>query len=116
MMKFETIEHGSITQVTLQETRLGAAQSIRFKESIRELVDGGAEYILLDMEQVNFMDSSGLGALVAMMKYMGAEKKFELTGLTPMVDKVFKLTRMDEVFQVHASVQDAVAAAEEALI
>ncbi len=75
MMKFEIIEHGPIMQVQLQETRLDAAQSIRFKEGVRELVDAGAEYILLDMEQVNFMDSSGLGALVAMMKYMGVEKK-----------------------------------------
>ncbi|KAB7614863.1 STAS domain-containing protein [Amylibacter sp. SFDW26] len=115
-MKFEETKHGVITQIQLHETRLDAAQSIRFKEAIREIVDEGAEHILLDMQEVKFMDSSGLGALVAMMKYMGAEKKFELTGLTPMVEKVFKLTRMDEVFQVHPSVQDAITAVEDALI
>ena len=35
---------------------------------------------------------------------LDAEKKFEITGLTPMVGNVFKLTRMDEVFRVHNTV------------
>ncbi len=115
-MKFERQEHGAITHIKLEETRLDAAQSIRFKEAVREIVDEGVTHILLDMGAVNFMDSSGLGALVSMMKYMGTEKKFELTGLTPMVEKVFKLTRMDEVFQVYGSAQEALSASENTLI
>ena len=106
-MNIETEINGAITHVRLEEARLDAAQAIPFKENIRQIVDEGADYVLLDMERVEFMDSSGLGALVSVMKYMGSEKKFEITGLTPMVEKVFKLTRMDEVFRVHSSAHDA---------
>ncbi|MBE9476842.1 MAG: STAS domain-containing protein [Proteobacteria bacterium] len=110
-MNFETIQNGTVTHLKLEESRLDAAHAIQFKEGIRAVADEGAEYILLDMTKVEFMDSSGLGALVSVMKYMGADKKFEITGLTPMVEKVFKLTRMDEVFRVHRSVEDALQAA-----
>jgi anti-sigma B factor antagonist len=110
-MKFETTQNGSITHLKMNSSRLDAAQAISFKESVRAISDDGADYILLDMESVEFMDSSGLGALVSVMKYMGVEKKFEITGLTPVVEKVFKLTRMDEVFQVHRTVEDALNAA-----
>jgi anti-sigma B factor antagonist len=106
-MNFETTQNGPITHLRLVESRLDAAQAIHFKEGVRAVADNGADYILLDMEKVEFMDSSGLGALVSVMKYMGAEKKFEITGLTPMVEKVFKLTRMNEVFRVHSSIEDA---------
>lgn len=111
-MNFETIQNGAITHLRLEDARLDAAQAIPFKEIVRGIADDGANYILLDMGAVEFMDSSGLGALVSVMKYMGAEKKFEITGLTPMVEKVFKLTRMDEVFRVHNSVEDALLAVE----
>ena len=109
-MNFETIQNGAITHLRLEDARLDAAHAILFKETVRSIADAGADYILLDMGAVEFMDSSGLGALVSVMKYMGAEKKFEITGLTPMVEKVFKLTRMDEVFRVHNSVEDALLA------
>ena len=111
-MDFETIQNGAITHLKLDETRLDAAQAICFKEGVRAIADNGADHILLDMAKVEFMDSSGLGALVSVMKYMGGERKFEITGLTPMVEKVFKLTRMDEVFRVHGSVEEALKAAE----
>lgn len=110
-MDFETIQNGALLHLKMNSTRLDAAQAISFKENVRAIVDEGADYILLDMASVEFMDSSGLGALVSVMKYMGVEKRFEITGLTPIVEKVFKLTRMDEVFQVHRSVEDAIHAA-----
>jgi anti-sigma B factor antagonist len=113
-MNFETIQYGVITHLKLEDSRLDAAQAIRFKEAVRAISDEGSDYILLDMSNVEFMDSSGLGALVSVMKYMGAEKKLEITGLTPMVEKVFKLTRMDEVFRVHNSVKEALHLAETA--
>ncbi len=36
---------------------------------------------------------------------LGAEKKFEITGLAPMVENIFKLIRMDEIFRVHNTVE-----------
>jgi anti-sigma B factor antagonist len=56
---------------------------------------------------VNFLDSSGLGAVVAVMKLLMPARKLELAGLTATVEKVFRLTRMDSVFTIHTVVPGA---------
>lgn len=83
------------------EDRLDAARAIQFKERMRELTAGAPPRVVLDLSQVAFLDSSGLGAVVAVMKLLGPDRKLELAGLTPTVEKVFRLTRMDTVFVIH---------------
>ncbi len=100
-------KYGDVTIAKLEETRLDAALSVRFKEAMREVADSEADDVVLDLGQVMFMDSSGLGAVVAVMKMMGREKNFRIAGLTPAVDKVFKLTRMDSVFKILTSAEEA---------
>ncbi|MCP5088918.1 MAG: STAS domain-containing protein [Rhodobacteraceae bacterium] len=107
-MEFETENHNEVLIVRLLEPRLDAALSVRFKEAMREVADESTEEIVLDLANVTFMDSSGLGAVVAVMKHMGRERVFKIASLTPAVDKVFKLTRMDSVFQILESAQDAI--------
>lgn len=90
--------------VTATEARIDAAGAIRFKDRMRELVQTPAQRVVLDLSRVTFLDSSGLGAVVAVMKTLGPGRKLELAGLTPTVQKVFRLTRMDSVFTIHESV------------
>ncbi len=106
-MKLTVQNHGEVTIATLEETRLDAALSVRFKEGMREVAESDVDNVVLDLSQVMFMDSSGLGAVVAVMKLMGREKMFQIAGLTPAVDKVFKLTRMDSVFKILDTAEDA---------
>lgn len=95
--------------IAVSESRIDAAGAIQFKDRMRELTDDGPARVILDLSGVDFLDSSGLGAVVAAMKQAGANKKLELAGLTPTVAKVFRLTRMDGVFTIHASVEAALA-------
>jgi anti-sigma B factor antagonist len=92
---------GDMLVVTAMETRIDAAGAIRFKDRMRELVQDPAPRVVLDLSQVTFLDSSGLGAVVAVMKLLGPSRTLELSGLTPTVLKVFRLTRMDSVFTIH---------------
>lgn len=108
-MNLEPKMQGNLLVITVGEPRIDAAIAIKFKEKVRELTGDSPERVLLDMGQVEFLDSSGLGALVAAMKQLGAGRALELAQLSPAVQKVFRLTRMDSVFRVHASVDDAVA-------
>jgi anti-sigma B factor antagonist len=103
----ETI--GNALLVTVCEPRIDAAVAIQFKDRMREVSDGGPERVILDMSSVNFLDSSGLGAVVAVMKFLGKKRSFELAGLTPTVAKVFRLTRMDSIFTIHADRATAIA-------
>lgn len=111
-MNIETEQYGNITIIKLCEKRLDAALSVRFKEGMREVMDAGATDVVLDLSDVAFMDSSGLGAVVAVMKHMGRERRFRIAALTPAVDKVFKLTRMDSIFKILESASEAIETAE----
>lgn len=93
--------------VSVQDNRIDAAVAIEFKDAMREQTDSGPDLVVLDLSRVEFIDSSGLGAIVAAMKHMGAGRKLALAGLTPTVERVFKLTRMDSVFSVFPSLEGA---------
>jgi anti-sigma B factor antagonist len=100
----ESVE--GVLLVRVGEERLDAAIAIRFKDRMREVTAQPAARVVLDMSQVDFLDSSGLGAVVAVMKSLAPGRKLELAGLTPNVEKVFRLTRMDSVFRIHADISD----------
>lgn len=106
-MNLELSTRGDTLLVRVAEPRIDAAVAIEFKDQMRKAMATRTTRVLLDLEEVNFLDSSGLGAVVAVMKMMEAGRKLELSGLTPPVDKVFRLTRMDRVFTIHRDAASA---------
>ncbi|TRW98721.1 STAS domain-containing protein [Paracoccus sp. M683] len=86
--------------IRVEEQRLDAAIATRFKDRMREIVSKCSTPVLLDLRQVQFMDSSGLGAMIAIHKAMPHGISLVLEGLQPNVERVFRLTRMDTVFTI----------------
>ncbi|SFA54007.1 anti-sigma B factor antagonist [Paracoccus halophilus] len=86
--------------IQVDEKRLDAAIATAFRDKVRSLIGNGGAAVTLDLSGVDFMDSSGLGAVIAIFKSMPAGRKLELTGLTPNVARVFQLTRMDTVLTI----------------
>lgn len=98
--------------ITVNADRIDAAMAIQFKEDMRTETENGPDHVILDLSAVEFIDSSGLGAIVAAMKQLDDHRKLDLAGLTPTVEKVFRLTRMDTVFQLYPSLGAAMATLE----
>lgn len=88
------------TVVLLQAARLDAAVAEGVKSEIKQIIDRGERYLIVDFSAVQFMDSSGLGALVGALKMMGPGGQMEIINASPTVLKVLKLTRMNKVFIV----------------
>ncbi|OAN77145.1 anti-anti-sigma factor [Sulfitobacter sp. EhC04] len=86
--------------VALREQRIDAAVALDFKDTMRQAAQDGDQNIILDLSEVTFIDSSGLGAIVATMKFLAPDRSLILAGMTAPVDRVFKLTRMDSVFAI----------------
>lgn len=86
--------------IHVDEKRLDAAIATTFRDQVRELIIDSDSQVTLNLGGVDFMDSSGLGAVIAIFKTMPADRKLELTGLTPNVERVFQLTRMDTVLTI----------------
>ncbi len=98
---------GEIQVVTVEAGRIDAAMAIQFKDDMRAITDSEAARVILDLTAVEFIDSSGLGAIVASMKQLGGGRKLDLAGLQPVVEKVFRLTRMDTVFNLYPNLDEA---------
>ena len=106
-MQMTSVENGNALVVTVTDRRIDAAVAVRFKDKMLELTTHPSERVILDMQNVEFLDSSGLGAVVGSMKQLGRERKLDLAGLTPAVEKVFRITRMDRVFRIFPNVDAA---------
>ncbi len=105
-MNLESEHRGDILVIRAVGDRIDAAGAIQFKERMREIIQTPSKRVVLDMSRVVFLDSSGLGAVVAVMKALGPIRRLELSGLTPTVEKVFRLTRMDSVFIIHKALPE----------
>lgn len=96
--------------ISVADSRIDAPVAIQFKDQMRTATDGVDGRIILDLTHVDFVDSSGLGAIVAALKQLGPDQKLELAALSATVAKVFRLTRMDKVFPIHDTMEQAVGA------
>ena len=108
-MKMCFENHGPVGLLRVEEHRLDASVAIQFKDRFRDLTAGASGDVILDLGAVDFLDSSGLGAVVAARKLLGPGRVLELAGLTPAVARVMTLTRMHTVFPIHPDAKTALA-------
>lgn len=99
-MQMTATEYGATLVVTVGDRRIDAAVAVRFKDKMLELTEHPSQRVVLDLSNVEFLDSSGLGAVVGSMKQLGRKRQLDLAALTPTVEKVFRITRMDRVFRI----------------
>ncbi len=107
-MLLETTVTQDATVVEVMENRVDAAVAVQFKDAVRLATQEGPYRVVLDMGRVAFLDSSGLGAVIGAMKQMAPDRTMELAALTPAVEKVFRMTRMDSIFTIHATAKAAI--------
>ncbi len=105
-MKLVSERRGEIIVIRVMDDRIDAAGAIQFKDRMREIIEEPSARVVLDMSNIGFLDSSGLGAVVSVMKALGPIRRLELSGLTTTVEKVFRLTRMDSVFLIHKTLPE----------
>jgi len=87
---------------------LTAANATAFKEALVGLIDQGNSQLVIDFSTVTFLDSSGLGALVGVLKKIGHRGDLLVCGLISDVEQMFQVCRMDRVFGIHPNVEIAV--------
>lgn len=110
-MKFETTTDSGVTVLRLVGERLDAHNSEALKGRLKEIFDGDAKRVLVDLAEVRFIDSSGLGALVSGFKNAMVHKgALALSGLQEQVRSMFDLTRLNRVFDIYATSDEARAA------
>ena len=103
-----TEKRGGRTVLTLKEERVDAHNSAELKDRILKVLEEDGKDLVIDLSEVQFIDSSGLGALLSGYKNASLRSSgFALAGLQPRVKSMFELTRLHRVFDIYPGLQDA---------
>ena len=109
-MEIQIHEDGKV-QILACQGRMDAQVSGLLKERIQEILDQGATTLVLDLKELEFLDSSGLGALVSCLRRVKEKKgEIKLAGLRPEVRSIFDITRVSRLFDICENAADAVKA------
>src|SRR5688572_15258250 len=98
----------SLKVITLEINRVDAVCASAIRDKITSLINDACNTLIVDFQSVEFIDSSGLGTFVSTLKRLGSRDRILLCNLQPNVANTFKLTRMDRVFVIHSSVDEAI--------
>jgi anti-sigma B factor antagonist len=86
------------------------ATAPKLREKLVELASQGAQMVVVDLEGVDFLDSTGLGVLIGGMKRLrGLDGDLTLVCTQPRILKVFEITGLNRAFTIHETVDAAVA-------
>lgn len=107
------IHHKTIADVLIVrplEKRIDASAAAEFKQKMGEWIDSGNRRIVLNLSEVDFIDSSGLGAIISGFKKIGNDGRLVVCVVKESVMSLFRLTRMNRVFDIFASEDEALEA------
>jgi anti-sigma B factor antagonist len=103
-------ERGSVTVVHV-EGEIDVYTAPLLREVLDKQVAAGRTDLVVDLEKVTFMDSTGLGVLVGRLKLVrGQNGTLRIVSAQERILKVFKITGLDKVFHIYATVDEALAA------
>jgi anti-sigma B factor antagonist len=101
--------HGDVAVVALKGNLMGEPDTTEVREKIYSLLQDDVRKIVLDLGKVKWINSSGLGSLIAAMtsiKNKGGEMR--LANITEKVESVFMITQLIKVFKTYETVERAV--------
>src|ERR1700720_363364 len=90
---------------------LDLAAAEQMKRTLTDVIDGGSRKVLVDLAMVGYIDSSGMGSLVAAMKHARASGgALRLCALQDDVRAIFEMTRLIKAITIHGSRTEALGA------
>jgi anti-sigma B factor antagonist len=110
-MKFTSTQHSGVTVLHLSGSLLGGPDAGTLKARLGKLVEEGKKHVVLDLGEVEFMNSSGLAMLInslTMVRNSGGDLK--LANVSAKIGALITITRLASVLQTCPTVKDAVAA------
>lgn len=82
--------------------------SPQLRKTLQEVIKNDTAILLIDLEGVSYMDSSGLATLVEAFQHISKQgKKFALFSLQDTVKNIFSIARLDEIFAIYPSLEKA---------
>lgn len=109
-LRLEVGERHGATAVAV-EGEVDIATAPQLRQMLADLGDRGQKRVIIDLSRTDFLDSTGLGVLVAALtRYRKNDGDLILVCPKRPIRQVFEITRLDSVFTIFDSLADALAA------
>ncbi len=108
MLEFNLTEQRGVKLLALRG-RLDALTAPELRPTIEGMVKDRQAYVVCDLQHLEMVDSSGVGAIVSLFKrlrILGGDVKVACLGGQP--KEIFRLLRLDRVFEVYENKEDAI--------
>ena len=108
-MKSRTIQSGKIAIIELKGSLVGDDDTDALRDMVGDFIEQGNKCLIIDLARVNYMNSSGIGSLIAAhASYARNNGQVRLVGISKNVQNLFVITKLIDVFEVHDTMEDAV--------
>jgi anti-sigma B factor antagonist len=109
-MKFSVREQNGVTVLAPKGKIMGGPDSTELHEKLRDLIKGNAKKVTIDLSDVDWMNSTGLGILISGLTTMrNAGGELKLARVTDKIQSLLVITKLVTVFETHDTVEEAVA-------
>jgi anti-sigma B factor antagonist len=109
-MKLHRSEEDGVVLITLSGKLMGGPDADTIQETVREALSQGNKKILLDLGDVSWVNSTGLGILIAShITVTNAGGIIKLMRVSRRIDSILMVTKLNTIFEVHQNKQDALA-------
>jgi anti-sigma B factor antagonist len=107
-MELSTEQVGAVMVVEFRGEYLDASVAEDFKRDIGPALDASPR-VVLDLNQLQFVDSSGIGAILSCQRRLAAVGgDMKLCAVSPPVRGAFEITRMHRLFEIHPTREEAI--------
>ncbi|MBI1804794.1 MAG: STAS domain-containing protein [Ignavibacteriae bacterium] len=108
-IKSKTIQSGRIAIIELKGSLVGDRDTDTLRDTVADFIEQGNKCLVIDLQRVNYMNSSGIGALIAAhASYARNAGQVRLVGISKNVQNLFVITKLIDTFEVFDSMDDAI--------
>lgn len=109
-MKTKISERYNAVVIELKGNVMGGEDTKEFNDMLHKLIDDGKKNIVVDLHDVKFMNSSGLGMLIGgLTTVKKSEGTFRLSRVTDKIESLLIITKLITIFETYKTVDEAVA-------
>ncbi len=108
-IKSKTIQDGRIAIIEIRGSFIGNADTDRFREDVDDFIEQGNKNLVINLQKVDYINSSGIGAIIsARGNYQKENGMVKLVGVSRNVQNLLVVTRLIEIFEVYETLDEAV--------
>jgi len=109
-MKASTHTEGDVVVISLSGQLMGGPDAEAVRQLVRENLDAGRKKLVIDIGDVSWVNSTGLGILIAShVTISNAGGALKLSRVSHRISQIFMVTKLHTVFETHPTVDEAVA-------